>query len=97
MFKDIVPMPANKYDIYYLIDDDFNEYLDLTGGTDKIISDIIKIYENKKLNVAANIILFFKYWMKTNYYSLEAMLYYASKSISYSNYEDSINKYLLLL
>jgi hypothetical protein len=84
--------------IYWtVVDDDFEEtfYCPTTDITSSYIYSI-KIYENKKLNIAFNIVLMinFEMYKYSNNYLLENIL---EQEPSYKKYVSDINKYLILI
>lgn len=95
MFKSIIYNSNGLTCSYTIDDDDFCE-----GFIEKenfhIYDCVIKTYENKKLNVAANAALYFNSFMKHSLY-YPTSIKYIQHSKLYQKYKEDIDKYLLLL
>src|SRR5258708_11925111 len=63
-----------------------------------IMNAVIKVYEKKNLNVAANLIKALLYQSKISYSSIADIIEYNKKyNPKFAKYEEEINKYLILI
>jgi hypothetical protein len=103
MFKEIKRngTDSNGYTTFKIIDDDFEEETEYRVNK-SFIRNIIEVYSQRNLNVAANLALVFKYYNDMFGYSFEEMKeYYVNDdslcSKTFAKYEDEVKKYLLLI
>jgi len=63
------------------------------------VYSVIEIYEQKKLNVAANLALAIRWIVNANiYWSIEGVIEVARKNVpKYAKYADDVDKYLMLI
>lgn len=85
---------------YYIIDSDFEEIIDYpdSGYEEDLAGRIIEVYRRRNLPVVPNLILFWQCFGKMWSRPMEKLVEWSEKHNPYhSEYEDEINKYLLLL
>jgi hypothetical protein len=89
------------YDLYKIIDDDFEgEYIGATGPprAGGAAAAIINCYSSRNLNVAKNLILFMQnYQEKYNYYITDQIYWYKKYIPGFEQYLPEIEKYLSLI
>lgn len=100
-----MPRRTSSIYIYSLIDTEFNEDIDIelpdnwkqSQYRGKLFDEFLKIYERRKLNVAANamtaIIYLSDYWCQRN----ELITILEKWSVKYNQYADDIAKYMMLV
>lgn len=86
--------------LWNIIDDGFEELIEIFDDNQagSLHNQIISVYERRKLNVAANIILLFKFLEKEWCQSIENQIWYQFKyNKNYKKYHNDVEKYLLLI
>jgi hypothetical protein len=92
--------------LWNLVDDDFQELIETvefstinSSGEDfQLQNKFIYIYERRKLNVPANIVLYFKFLEKDWFQSVESQIKNNLKyNPLYTKYHNEVEKYLLLI
>jgi len=104
MFKSIEYIKLLKkennvyYDLYKIIDDDFEgEYIG-AAARGAAAAVIINCYSSRNLNVAKNLILFMQnYQEKYNFYITNQISWYKKYTPGFEQYLPEIEKYLNLL
>lgn len=106
MFKDISCIERsikinNSHFLFKIIDDDFEEEIEMAPSDVRgfryrgsLIKALVRCYENKGLNVSANLALFFgkRYLFSVKFADLD----YCLPEV-YIKYKDKIEQYLLLM
>lgn len=81
-----------------IIDSDFIENRSPLNGDIWIAEEIIKVYEQKKLNVALNLALAFKFMSTKFGWEIEECVNNTKHYVpDYAKYADDVNKYLMLM
>jgi hypothetical protein len=94
MFKSIIA--DGDIILWKIIDDDFEETVPIAAPTFSKINAIISTYKSKNLNVAANLLLYFKSNSSVNNFdiNLKNFLHFRDNYIAF---DGDLEKYLSLL